>query len=79
MKDVLGNKLEPGQLVLWNNMPVRIKEVDDGGISLIEKGGQRKSPAKLVFEFTIFDPQPASIIRVVDPEAERLISAAMEA
>lgn len=69
MKDALGNTLAVGQLVLWNNLPVRITK-------LIE--AKKPLGPVVTFEFTI-PLDPKAVVRVVDPQSEQVLAEAMEA
>ena len=78
MKDALGNKLEAGNLVLWNNMIAKVREVSDGGISIVDKsGGEGKAAPRIVLEIAIINPPANAVIRVVDPASESLVESAM--
>lgn len=79
MKDALGNSLEPGNLVLWNQLIAKVKEVHDGGLTVMRKGGGVESTPTIVLELKLQNPPAASIIRVVDPNATKLLESIAEA
>lgn len=81
MKDALGNSLESGHLVLWNNLIAKVTEVAPGGLSVPAKGqgNYDKTLPTVTLEVKIqLQPgQPIPLIRVVDPASEKLIESAL--
>lgn len=86
--DSLGNKLAEGQLVeIYVNAPAlkgRVKSISEGGISLVAQGNG-KGPAQslgnvvinleLVVQFDPSNPVCAGVLRLVDPEEEKVKAA----
>lgn len=72
MKDALGNELAAGQLVLWNNLIAKVREVYDGRLET--KSG---NAPRVTLEITLQNPQPQAFVRVVDPASDKLIQSAM--
>lgn len=76
MKDLIGNKLEAGNLVLWNNFIAKVKEVHEG-LTVIEKGRSQSEPTYVVLELKLATQrpgEPAQVMRIVDPASEELLS-----
>jgi hypothetical protein len=81
VKDALGNTLEAGHLVLWNNMIAKVVSVESGGLSVVSKDRKGVTLPQLTLELKIqVQPgQPIPVIRVVDPASESLIESVMGA
>lgn len=74
MKDLLGNKLEAGQLVLWNQLVAKVKAVHEG-LTIVKKGDVPEEPTYIVLEVKVATQkhQPVPVIRVVDPASDALL------
>jgi hypothetical protein len=76
MKDVLGNTLAAGQLVLWNNMLAKVTSVVSSPIALDKKVSEE---AVLTLEVKLVNPPQGAVVRVVDPASEAAVEKAMGA
>jgi len=75
IKDALGNRLEPGHLVLWNNFVCKVKEVHDDALLMARGKEVAQNPPRVVIELAVQVPPngPAPFVRVVDPASEKLL------
>jgi hypothetical protein len=76
MKDMLGNTLAEGQMALWERFIVKVKEIHDGALSIAQKNKDiQQTEAYVLVELKLaVDPnKPIPLIRVVDPESEKLL------
>ena len=89
MRDMLGNTIAEGNLLWWKQLGVVVKvlRVTDGGLSLVDKGDTRPSPAVLTVELSFpvdvsklppgAEAQLGEFIRTVDPKQEAMLDQAL--
>lgn len=77
IKDALGNRLEVGHLVLWNNIVCKIREVHDGKVLRVNAASRTAEPnhPHVVIELAVgISPNnPSPFIRIVDPASDAIV------
>jgi len=90
MRDLIGNRIEEGNLLWWQKLgtAVKVLRVTDGGLSLVGANGDRTpTPAMLTVELSFpidvsklppgAEPQLGEFLRVVDPKSADILDRAM--
>ena len=88
MRDGLGNKVGKGYLILWHvpedmarrGLVFRVADVSDGGLSVVGRDGERKSPASLTLVTTLpinapngQEPVLGDFICILDPQSQSAV------